>query len=131
MENTETGRIQDPNIQNQGTPEKIQLPNATAVLVLGIFSIVTSWCCAIFPFVGLTLGIIALALASKAQQLYNENPRLYTESSFKNMNAGKICAIIGLVFSGLMIMIGIIYMIVAGATLGTIFSTFPWENIIN
>jgi len=130
MENTETGRIQDPVTQNQGTPEKIQLPNATAVLVLGIFSIVTSWCCGIFPFIGLTLGIVALALSSKSQALYNDKPMAYTESSSKNLNAGKVCAIIGIVFSGLLIMVGIIYLIVVGATLGTIFSSFPWENII-
>ena len=131
MENTETGQTQNPEIQNQLIQDRIQLPNATAVLVLGIFSIVTSWCCGIFQFVGLTLGIISLALSSKAQQLFNENPRLYTESSMKNLNAGKVCAIIGLVFSGLIIMIGIIYLMVVGATLGTIFSSIPWENIFN
>ena len=128
MENTE--------IQNQGaqTPEKAQkvaVPNSTAVLVLGIFSIVTSWCCGFIAFVGLTLGIIALALSSKAQALYSESPEKYTESSAKNLNAGRICAIIGIVISGLLILIGIIYMIVVGATLGTLFNTIPWDELIN
>jgi len=124
------------DIQPQATPvqtpvQKIAVPNATAVLVLGIFAIVTSWCCGFIAFVGLTLGIIALALASKAQVQYNEAPEKYTESSAKNLNAGRICAIIGIVISGLLIMIGIIYMIIFGATLGSLFSTIPWENIIN
>jgi len=124
------------DIQNQATPDqnpvqKIPVPNATAVLVLGIFAIVTSWCCGFIAFVGLTLGIIALVLASKAQAQYYEAPEKYTESSAKNLNAGKICAIIGIVISGLLIMIGIIYLIVVGATLGTLFSTIPWDNLIN
>ncbi len=43
-------------------------------------------------------------MASSATKLYAENPAIYTESSYKNMNAGKICAIIGLILSGLMIL---------------------------
>ncbi len=131
METPENTDLQHQAIPEQTPVQKIPVPNATAVLVLGIFAIVTSWCCGFIAFVGLTLGIIALALASKAQAVYNEAPEKYTESSAKNLNAGKICAIIGIVISGLLIMIGIIYMIVVGATLGTLFSTIPWDNIIN
>ena len=36
-------------------------PNATAVLVLGILSLVFCWC---YGFVGLVLGILAVAIAS-------------------------------------------------------------------
>ena len=129
MEKQENSSAQ--NVAKTGSSEQIPVPNATAVLVLGIFSIVTSWCCGFVAFVGLVLGIIALALASKAMALYNENPKLYTESSYKNLNAGKICAIIGIVISGILIFIGIIYLIFLGATVGTFFSTFPWENFIN
>jgi len=131
METSENSEIKKQDTPPQEPAQKIPVPNATAVLVLGIFSIVTSWCCGFIAFVGLTLGIIALALASKAQALYNESPEKYTESSAKNLNAGKICAIIGIVISGLLILIGIIYMIVVGATLGTLFSTIPWDNLIN
>ena len=109
---------------------RIPVQNSTAVLVLGIFSIVTSWCCGFIAVVGLTLGVIALALGSKAQSQYNEDPDRYTESSVKNLNAGKICAIIGIVISGILIMAIIIYLVIMGATLGTIFSTLPWEEII-
>ncbi len=129
MEKQENSSVQ--NVDNTGTIDQIPVPNSTAVLVLGIFSIVTSWCCGFVAFVGLILGIVALALSSKAINLYNENPKKYTESSFKNLNAGKICAIIGIVISGLLIFIGIIYLIIAGATLSTLFGIIPWENIIN
>jgi uncharacterized protein YqhQ len=121
-------------IENTKSPDqsqKVPLQNSTAILVLGIFSIVTSWCCGFIAIVGLVLGIVALALASKATTIYQENPERYTESSFKNMNAGKICAIIGIVISGVLILIGLIYLFVVGATLGTLFGILPWENIIN
>jgi len=111
--------------------QKVPLQNSTAILVLGIFSIVTSWCCGFIAIVGLVLGIVALALASKATAMYQENPELYTESSFKNVNAGKICAIIGVVISGILILIGLIYLFVIGATLSTLFGILPWENLIN
>ena len=42
--------------------EKRNLPNGTAVLVLGILSIVTCCC---YGFIGLTFGIIAVVLANK------------------------------------------------------------------
>ena len=44
---------------------KQPLPNATAVLVLGIISIVGCFC---YGIVGLICGIIALILASKAKK---------------------------------------------------------------
>ena len=74
------------------------LPNSTAVLVLGIVSIPTCFC---YGIIGVVCGIIALVLASKASRLYKEFPESYTRSSFNNMNAGKICAIIGVSLSGL------------------------------
>ena len=72
------------------------LPNATAVLVLGILSIVLCCC---YGIVGLILGVIALVLAGKAKALYNSNPDAYTLASFKNLNAGRVCAIIGIALS--------------------------------
>ena len=72
------------------------LVNATAILVLGILSIVIC-------FVGLILSIIALILANKDLKLYNENPELYTQASYNNLKAGKICAIIGLILNGLIV----------------------------
>jgi len=124
METIENTKSSDPS-------QKVPLQNSTAILVLGIFSIVTSWCCGFIAIVGLVLGIVALTLASKATTIYQENPERYTESSFKNVNAGKICAIIGIVISGILILIGLVYLFVVGATLGTLFGVLPWENIIN
>ncbi len=80
---------------------------------------------------GVVLGILAVTMSSKATRLYEADPKAYTENSFKNVNAGKICGIIGLCVNGLMILVGIIYFLVIGAGLATFFSTFPWENIVD
>jgi M penetrans paralogue family 26 len=87
------------------------LPNATAVLVLGILSIVFCFC---YGFIGLVLGIIALVLASKDKKLYAAYPGEYSEGSFKNLKAGRICAIIGLILSALFI----VYVIVIIGIIG-------------
>ena len=110
---------------------KVPIPNSQGVLILGIFSLVTTVCCGGIGFVGIVLGIIAVVLSSKAEQLYAENPAAYTETSYKNVNAGKICGIIGIVLNGVLILAGIIYLLVVGAGLTSFFSTFPWENVIN
>jgi hypothetical protein len=96
------------------------LPNSTAVLVLGIISIVGCFC---YGIVGVVCGIIALVLASKDNNLYQQNPSLYTESSLKNMKAGKVCGIVGLSLSALYIVCLIIYISVIGAAL----TALPWN----
>jgi hypothetical protein len=101
------------------------VPNSTAVLVLGILSIVTCWC---WGIIGLTLGIIALVLANKGNNIYKANPSEYTEGSYKNLSAGKICAIIGTSLSGLYFLFIIVYFLFIGAALGTAFSLIPWQN---
>lgn len=121
----ETNEIQ----KKESTP--IPLPNSNTILMLGIFSIVIGFCCGLFAIVGLTLGIVALSLAPKAIEMYQANPSMYTESSLKNINAGKICAIIGIVISGLLMMAGLIWMLVVGATFETLFDKIPWSDYIN
>lgn len=74
--------------------EKQKLPNANAVLILGILSILTCCC---WGIVGLILGIVALILAKKDTKLYEENPELY--QGYSNINTGRILAIIGIILS--------------------------------
>jgi hypothetical protein len=112
--------------QNFNSSRPVTLPNSTAVLVLGILSIVFCWC---FGIVGLTLGIIALVLSKNASETYLENPDRFTETSYKNMNAGKICAIVGTSLSGLYIVTIIIRIAFFGALLGGVFSSFPWHGL--
>lgn len=98
------------------------LPNSTAVLVLGILSIVTCFC---YGIIGIILGIIALVLASKANNLYKENPNAYTLASYNNLKGGKICAIVGLSLSSLYIICVVAYILLVGA----VFAAMPWDMI--
>ncbi|GHT24496.1 hypothetical protein FACS189430_09500 [Bacteroidia bacterium] len=94
------------------------LPNSTAVLVLGILSI-APFCCV--GIVGLTLGIIALVLAGKAEKEYRSQPAgAYTVSSYKNMTAGKVCAIIGVCIGSLYVIYLIFYLFVIGVALSSL-----------
>ena len=77
------------------------LPNATAILVLGICSIVGCFC---YGIVGLGTGIAALIMGSKAMREYEMNPSQYTQQSYKNAKAGRVCAIIGTIISGLAVL---------------------------
>ena len=65
------------------------VPNATLVLVMGICAIVI---CGLGPI----LGTIGLVMSGAGKKAYEANPSMYKESSFKNLNAGRICSIIGL-----------------------------------
>ncbi len=95
------------------------LPNSTAILILGICSIVLCFCYFCFGFLGITCGIIALVLAKGDNKLYLENPEKYTEGSYSNLKAGKICAIVGLSMSSLyLLFIGIYFLLVFAGVFG-------------
>jgi len=126
MENdNNTNLNSEPLSFTQNNPSApIQLPNATAVLVLGILSIVSCFC---YGVPGLVMGIIALVLSSKANRIYQENPNKYMLASYNNMKAGKICAIIGTILSGLMFL----YMIIVLMFVGAAFTAMPWGSLMN
>jgi hypothetical protein len=100
------------------------VPNSTAVLVLGILSIVFCFC---YGFIGMVLGIIALILASKGNTLYKANPNAYSLSSFNNLKAGKICGIIGVVLSSLYLLVIVLYLVI----IGTALTALPWSQMMN
>ena len=85
---------------------KKDLPNATVVLVLGILSLIFCWC----------YGIIAVVLAGGQRKLYLQSPDEYTESSFKNVNAGRVCGIISICIAGVVVVVLLLVLmgIVAG-----------------
>lgn len=85
------------------------LPNATAVLVLGIVSIV-GCCCYGIP--GIIAGIIGLVLYNKDKALYLQNPEQYL--NYSNLNTGRILCIIGLALSALNIIAMVILLATGG-----------------
>lgn len=89
--------------------EKQTLPNATAVLIMGICSIVFGCF-----FVGLILGIIGISMSSKGRKMYKENPSLY--EGYGQLNAGYIMSIIGTALSGLYIIYWLIVVAILGGT---------------
>lgn len=121
---------QDPQQQGQnvnppvGNPfGQIAVPNSTAVLVLGICSIFPGCFCA--GVIGIICGIIALVLSNKGMTAYKANPNAYTLASLNNMKAGKVCAIIGICLSTLILIFYIVYIVALGAA----FSMIPWQDM--
>lgn len=97
------------------------LPNSKSVLALGILSIVFSiWYVSV---IGVILSITALVLSSKDMALYGHNSQKYTLSSYKNLKAGRICALIGLTVA--IIFFVIILMVIFG-----ILATMPFWGMI-
>ena len=90
------------------TPNIIQapLPNSSAALVLGILSLVSLCCCS---FIGLVLAIIGVTLGNRAESMYYQLPGVYSEASYKNANAGKICSIIGLVLNAISVLMIVMF----------------------
>ncbi len=81
-------------VQNSG--------KSTAVLALGITSILTSWICAL----GIIPGIIALVLAGGAQKEIDASGGRIGGSG--SLTGGKVCAWIGIGLAALVIIIGIV-----------------------
>ena len=84
--------------------ERQTLPNSTLILVFVILSIVTCCC---YGVLGLIFGIVALVLAKKAKQIYLADPEIY--SGYSNVKTGRILAIIGIVLSGLYLILNIAF----------------------
>jgi len=76
-----------------------KLPHQNAVLVLGIISIVGSF---LYGIPGLVCGIIGLSLSRRGMAI-PETPE--NAKSREMLNAGRICSIIGIIFSILMTLI--------------------------
>lgn len=89
-------------------PQKQQLPNSTLILIFGIVSIVFSFC---YGVIGVALGITALIISKRGKQMYEQNPALYDQGSYNNLNAGRICATIGLIVGSLVLILVILYFI--------------------
>lgn len=107
---------------NPSQVSKVSLPNSSAVLVLGILSIVLCWCHGI---IGMIMAVVALVLANRDLALFHSNPNTYTSNSYNNVKTGRTVAIIGLVLAALFLFIVIISLVFLGLN----FAVFPWEMI--
>ncbi len=87
--------------------EKQNLPNATLIIILGIFG----YLCCCFSGLGIIPSGIAYFMAHKSQKIYEENPDLYDNFDF--IKTGKIVALIALILNAFII-IRLIYVIATG-----------------
>jgi hypothetical protein len=90
---------------------KPEAPNATAILVLGIISIV-------FCGIGLITGIIALAISKTTIKEIKFEPNRYSAASIGNIRTGRTCAIIGISISSLFILFYIVYFVFLFSVIG-------------
>lgn len=103
-------------------PEARPLRNHTAALVLGICSIVPGVC--LYGIVGVILGIIALVITKEEWKAVRANKLAYNQSQVSTLQAGRICAIIGLSLSGLYVLIVLVWLIFVGTMIGSMGSMF-------
>lgn len=78
-----------------------RLNNDSGVLVLGLFSI---FFCCFMGVPGLMSGIAALVLGNRARREFREQPEIYDPESLSQVNTGRVCGIIGLVLSSLVLL---------------------------
>jgi len=110
-------------MENNTTQQSpVNLPNSSAVLTLGILSIVLCWCHGI---IGIIMAVVALVLANRDLALYQADPGKYTVNSFNNLKTGRTIAIIGLVLAAVFLFM----LIISFIFLGMNFALFPWEMI--
>jgi membrane glycosyltransferase len=99
---SELDDLLDPGITEGNNPgqqvSQQTISNSAGVLVLGIISIAGCW---LWGLPALVCGIIALVMYKKVKATYLTNTAKY-ERSYKNAQAGMICAIIGVCLSALM-----------------------------
>ncbi|MES2681304.1 MAG: CCC motif membrane protein [Bacteroidota bacterium] len=101
-----------PNNYYNNNGGNLVTPNSIPVLVLGILSIVMCWC---YGLLSVVLAIIAIVLANAGEKEYRLNPNAYSLSSYKNLKAGKTCAVIGLCLAGVAVICIVIYIIIVGS----------------
>ena len=101
--------------------KKPMLPNAVAVLVLGICSIVV-------PCAGLVTGIVGWALSGTGRRIYRENPSVW--EGYQMLQAGYVLSVIGTILHGLWLAFVLVVMVIAlaagPAAVATWSATLPW-----
>jgi serine/threonine protein kinase len=75
--------------------EKVNVPNTTAALVLGIIGVLLFW----IPILGMILCIVAIVLGVKSKSIYKLNPDKYRQGSISNGHAGRVIGIVGLILT--------------------------------
>lgn len=94
-------------------PGQQPLRNHTAALVLGILSIVPG-ICLVYGIGGVIMGVIALVISRDDYAAIKANPAGYNPSQVSSLKAGRVCAIVGLSLSGLLMLVAIMWLVLFG-----------------
>tara|TARA_B100001250_G_scaffold337612_1_gene304431 strand:+ start:433 stop:798 length:366 start_codon:yes stop_codon:yes gene_type:complete len=93
-------------LPNNYSPKKT-LGSALPSMIMGIVSIPMSG----MGIVGIIFGVIGIILANNTIKQYNENPNEYETQGLDQANAAKICSIIGVVLSSLVLLAWVVYIL--------------------
>jgi len=128
FENENFGNTNErPNMENtERKPMKLPAPYSGLVLTMGILSIFTFCCCS--GILGIIFSIIAIVFAIVSKREVKRNSDLYDENSLGKVNAGKICAIVGLIL-GLVTLIIAIVVVQSFSSADILESTSAWDQM--
>jgi hypothetical protein len=96
----------DVGIHTPTTKKRRRLVNDTSILWLGILSIPMN---VFIGVIGLILAVRSIDRAKQALADYKKDPDLYLESSLRKVKIGRICARIGLIVFGCLVIAIVLY----------------------
>lgn len=105
--------MSDHNSTLDMSPGQQPLRNHTAALVLGILSIVPG-ICLVYGIGGVIMGTIALVISRDDYAAIKVNSSGYNPSQVSALKAGRVCAIVGLSLSGLLMLVAIMWLVLFG-----------------
>ena len=115
----ETRLIMSENHTTLDTPPgQRPLRTHTAALVLGILSIVPG-ICLFYGIGGVIMGTIALVISREDFSAVKAHPTEYNQSQVGTLKAGRVCAIVGLSLSGLLMLVAVMWLILFGTMLAS------------
>lgn len=114
--------LNDQVVNGTNVPRAINKSSIT--LIFGILSIV-SCCCIGLHIVSLVMAILAVVWGNKGIKEYQANPSLYTQVSYKNAKAGRVCGIVGLCLSGTVLFLALAVVLFALSVAGIAIMSLP------
>lgn len=87
-----------------------------AGFVCGLLGFLLDW----FPVVGLPLSIVGVVICGKGKKAQSQIPDAYSSPGL--LTAGKVLGIIGIIVSSICLLISLVWMIIAGGSIASLFS---------
>ena len=101
-------------LEGENSPAPMQeLKNAKKSQIMGIISLICAClcCCGMLTPI---FGFLSYSWGKKAVNIYESNPELYTEKSYKQAKTGKITGLIAGILGSIGFVLSIVYYLVYG-----------------